>query len=143
AGRPLIFITVLLASPPRIIHRESRPFMISGATFSQIISGLGLVAAAAIVSSTLIVLLQPLLQSYALARPNARSSHTVPTPQGGGISVVIATLGITIGGTLFDPILLKSLYTPLAGALLVAIVGVVDDLRPLGVLSRLLLQLVA
>ena len=42
--------------------------------------------------AVLIVLLRPLLVRYALARPNARSSHAVPTPQGGGIAVVAATL---------------------------------------------------
>ena len=43
------------------------------------------VAAAAIVTAILIVLLRPLLQRYALAIPNRRSSHRTPTPQGGGI----------------------------------------------------------
>ena len=38
--------------------------------------------------AVLIVLLRPLLQRYALARPNARSSHVVPTPQGAGIAVI-------------------------------------------------------
>ena len=33
------------------------------------------------VSAVLIVFLRPWMQRYALARPNARSSHTIPTPQ--------------------------------------------------------------
>ena len=33
-------------------------------------------------TAALILLLFPLLRRYALARPNARSSHTIPTPQG-------------------------------------------------------------
>ncbi len=37
------------------------------------------------------------LRSYALARslmdiPNARSSHSVPTPRGGGVAIVLAFL---------------------------------------------------
>jgi len=36
-------------------------------------------------------MLHPLLQRYALSRPNARSSHIAPTPQGGGIAVIAAT----------------------------------------------------
>src|SRR5689334_6352276 len=61
------------------------------------LAALALVAlAAAIVCAGLIVLLRPLLQRYALARPNARSSHKVPTPQGAGIAVIAATL--LIGG---------------------------------------------
>ncbi|HZB61421.1 MAG TPA: glycosyl transferase, partial [Microvirga sp.] len=47
---------------------------------------------AAVLSAVLIVVLKPLLVRYALARPNARSSHKVPTPQGGGIAVVGASL---------------------------------------------------
>jgi UDP-N-acetylmuramyl pentapeptide phosphotransferase/UDP-N-acetylglucosamine-1-phosphate transferase len=39
----------------------------------------------------LMVLLRPWLSRYAMARPNARSSHRDPTPQGGGIAVVFAT----------------------------------------------------
>ena len=32
-------------------------------------------------------LMMPVYRRYALARPNARSSHTVPTPQGAGLAV--------------------------------------------------------
>ncbi len=53
---------------------------------------------AAALSAGLILRLFPLLQRYALARPNARSSHRVPTPQGGGIAVVTAL--VTISGLL-------------------------------------------
>ena len=35
---------------------------------------------AALLSALLIIVLKPLLIRYALARPNARSSHKVPTP---------------------------------------------------------------
>ena len=44
---------------------------------------------AAAVSFALNRLLAPLLARYAVAQPNARSSHTQPTPQGGGIAVVV------------------------------------------------------
>jgi UDP-N-acetylmuramyl pentapeptide phosphotransferase/UDP-N-acetylglucosamine-1-phosphate transferase len=40
----------------------------------------------------LIFALRPQFARYAMARPNARSSHKLPTPQGGGIAVVAATL---------------------------------------------------
>ena len=45
-------------------------------------------------TAILIGFLKPWLQRYALARPNARSSHTIPTPQGGGIAVVIAVAAV-------------------------------------------------
>ena len=41
-------------------------------------------------SLALMVLLRPWLSRYAMARPNARSSHRDPTPQGGGMAVVAA-----------------------------------------------------
>ena len=36
--------------------------------------------------------IRPLLLRVALAKPNARSSHRIPTPQGAGIAVIAATL---------------------------------------------------
>ncbi|MCK1722669.1 glycosyltransferase family 4 protein [Bradyrhizobium sp. 141] len=75
----------------------------------------------------------PLLQRYALARPNARSSHKLPTPQGAGIAVVAATLLVAW--------IYAWLPLPLIGsAVLIALVGLVDDIRPLPVVLRLLLQ---
>ena len=55
------------------------------------------VAAAAFVIAlalgvAIILAIRPLLERIALAKPNARSSHTVPTPQGGGIAVIAATI---------------------------------------------------
>ena len=50
------------------------------------------VLAALLLSLALNVLLRPWFVRYALARPNARSSHRQPTPQGGGMAVVAATL---------------------------------------------------
>ena len=53
---------------------------------------LATIALAALLCAGLTSAIKPLLQRYALARPNARSSHRVPTPQGGGIAVVAATI---------------------------------------------------
>ena len=56
--------------------------------------------AAALICAGLVVVLRPLLQRYALARPNARSSHVTPTPQGGGIAVMIATaIAVVLAGS--------------------------------------------
>ena len=54
---------------------------------------LGLISlfAAASISYGLLLWLKPVLEYYALAKPNARSSHKIPTPQGGGIAVIAAT----------------------------------------------------
>ncbi len=55
--------------------------------------------AAAALSFALLLLLRPWLQRYALAHPNARSSHTVPTPQGAGIGVIAATVATVAGAS--------------------------------------------
>jgi UDP-N-acetylmuramyl pentapeptide phosphotransferase/UDP-N-acetylglucosamine-1-phosphate transferase len=102
--------------------------------------------AAAILCAGLIVLLQPLLRRYALARPNARSSHTIPTPQGGGIAVVLATLCVTAGVLLFHTGLGPALvaFGLLSAATIgLAIVGALDDISPLGTLPRLSVQTIA
>ncbi|KMO11584.1 glycosyl transferase [Methylobacterium platani] len=95
---------------------------------------------AAALSAGLIVLLRPLLQRYALARPNARSSHRVPTPQGGGIAVIAAAVAVVIGLAGAPGGEIASLA---AGALALALVGAVDDIRPLPVGLRLPLQAAA
>jgi UDP-N-acetylmuramyl pentapeptide phosphotransferase/UDP-N-acetylglucosamine-1-phosphate transferase len=103
------------------------------------------VAAAACAGS--IVLLRPLLERYALARPNARSSHVKPTPQGGGIAVVGVTLLLTLIIFVIEPSFgLAAFYdfAPIAvAAILLAMVGMVDDIRTLDALPRLLIQVLA
>ena len=54
--------------------------------------GLVSLLAAAAISYGLLLWLRPLLARQTLAKPNARSSHKVPTPQGGGIAVLAAML---------------------------------------------------
>lgn len=97
--------------------------------------------AAALICAGLIKLLLPLLRRYALARPNARSSHTEPTPQGAGVAVIAASL-LTAGAAaasmgLAIPFLL------FGATLFIALVGFVDDIRSIPVLPRLLLQAAA
>jgi UDP-N-acetylmuramyl pentapeptide phosphotransferase/UDP-N-acetylglucosamine-1-phosphate transferase len=102
---------------------------------------------AALVSTLLIVALRPLLKSYALARPNSRSSHREPTPQGGGIAVVAAMLASAWGAIAMSPMLLQDgagqFLTLIAAVVLLAIVGAIDDIRSLPELPRLALQCVA
>jgi UDP-N-acetylmuramyl pentapeptide phosphotransferase/UDP-N-acetylglucosamine-1-phosphate transferase len=108
--------------------------------------GLATIAAAALLCAFLIVVLRPLLERYALAKPNARSSHATPTPQGGGIAVVAATIATTYaalylssgGGLSAGPLL-----TLFAAVVLIASIGAADDIRPIAVIPRLLLQALA
>lgn len=95
-------------------------------------------------SAILIALLMPLLQRYAMARPNARSSHRAPTPQGAGFAVVAATWAAAAAGLMFFPDAQSGKLTlMLVASLVVAAVGAVDDLRPMPVPPRLALQAVA
>ncbi len=86
-------------------------------------------------------LLRPLLQRHVLAQPNARSSHKVPTPQGGGYAVIGATLVAVIGASVLSGgIANESLWLILTATTLIAIVGAIDDVHTIAVLPRLLLQ---
>jgi len=101
---------------------------------------------AAATSVGLILLLRPALARYALARPNARSSHKIPTPQGGGIAVVAATLaGVVAGAALASiaPDMLPALWPLAAAVVLLAAVGAGDDFFHIPVGPRLILQFVA
>ena len=109
------------------------------------IGGLALVfAASTLVSVVLIWLLQPLLKRHALAHPNARSSHRIPTPQGGGIAVISATVGVVAACILFGVPGLggQTLWLVLAATVFIALVGAIDDVRPIAVMPRLILQAV-
>lgn len=104
---------------------------------------LTVVFAAGLLATLLIVLLKPLLVRYALARPNARSSHKAPTPQGGGIAVVGAALVVAAAIVVMTG-LPPTVFLVVTGAsVLLALVGAVDDIRPLPAAPRLLLQIIA
>ena len=99
---------------------------------------------AAVLSAGLTRMIRPLLLKHALARPNARSSHRVPTPQGAGIAVILATLvaaGIVLAGRAeVHPNLAVTVF---GATLFIAAVGFADDIKPIPVLPRILLQAVA
>jgi UDP-N-acetylmuramyl pentapeptide phosphotransferase/UDP-N-acetylglucosamine-1-phosphate transferase len=85
--------------------------------------------------------LRPLLLRYALARPNARSSHREPTPQGGGIALLagmIAALGAAIMPA--SPAGATEIMLVMGAAAALGVVGAVDDIRPLSPALRLALQ---
>jgi UDP-N-acetylmuramyl pentapeptide phosphotransferase/UDP-N-acetylglucosamine-1-phosphate transferase len=105
---------------------------------------IGLLAAA--VSLLLNRLLLPLLARHALASPNARSSHRIPTPQGGGIAIVIAVFAAMLAASLFpatDTRTLVALWPVAAGVALLAVTGACDDIFHLPVGPRFVLQFVA
>jgi UDP-N-acetylmuramyl pentapeptide phosphotransferase/UDP-N-acetylglucosamine-1-phosphate transferase len=98
-------------------------------------------AVAALVSAIVTWAIRPALLRVALAKPNARSSHRIPTPQGAGIAVVAATLlvaaavnVVAVGPAANIPLVV------FGTTLFIAIVGFIDDVKSIGVLPRLLLQ---
>ncbi len=130
---------------------------------ATILAGIGLlfVAVTAFGCTLLVRLLHPLLVRYAMARPNARSAHRKPTPQGGGIAVLGATIvAVVVGASALGalgstaPVFgFGSSFAVAPGdwgrlslvalaTVLVAVVGLVDDLWPLPPLPRLALQLI-
>ena len=109
------------------------------------IAGFAVFLVAAALSFALLLLLRPWLQRYALAHPNARSSHKEPTPQGGRhrrhrrqLSLPLpahpfcspTSAALHYGSCLLRPPLLPSSAH-------------IDDVSPIPVLPRLLLQAIA
>jgi UDP-N-acetylmuramyl pentapeptide phosphotransferase/UDP-N-acetylglucosamine-1-phosphate transferase len=96
---------------------------------------------AAAASAILTWALRPLLARYALARPNARSSHRVPTPQGAGIAVIVATLIVAGVFSILNGPADTGIPAAVIGAtIFIALVGAADDIRSIPVTPRLLLQ---
>lgn len=93
-------------------------------------------------------LLTGLVRRYALSHsvldvPNGRSSHTLPTPRGGGVAIVLSTVVALFSGVLAEA-------TPLSLALAVgvsgggvAIVGFMDDHKHVAARWRLVAHFVA
>jgi len=79
---------------------------------------------------------------YILDHPNDRSLHRDATPRTGGVAILA---GIAVGGgwlaaTIGLP---ASLLWPGIGVILLALVGLVDDISELGPLPRLMVQFIA
>ena len=96
---------------------------------------------AVVLSAALTWAIRPLMQRHALAKPNARSSHRIPTPQGAGIAVIAATLIAAIAVMAFAATpAMKIPVIVFAATLFIAAVGMADDINSIPVLPRLLLQ---
>jgi UDP-N-acetylmuramyl pentapeptide phosphotransferase/UDP-N-acetylglucosamine-1-phosphate transferase len=117
-----------------------------GAATLEASAAIAALVVATAISVAIIIAIRPWLKRIALAKPNARSSHGVPTPQGGGIAVIPATI-IAAAGALywFVPAASApaSVLALLVAVIIIAAVGAADDIRPIGVAPRYFLQAVS
>ena len=77
-----------------------------------------------------------------LDHPNERSSHTIPTPKGGGLAIMLAFYGTVVHlylQTQIEP----RLFFALLSALPVILISLIDDLFPLSAKIRLGVQLLS
>ncbi len=119
--------------------------MSGGASLNWLSSfGWIILIAAAAISFSLLLLLRPVLKRHALAHPNPRSSHMTPTPQGGGIAVIAATVGVVAASIVFGVPGLDggSVWLVLVATVFIGLVGAIDDVRSIPVMPRLILQAV-
>ena len=102
---------------------------------------------ALIVSALLILVFFPLFRNSVLAQPTHRSSHTVPTPQWGGLAIVLAALGaIAVAAWLspvFDVTQRSGVLLLLLATLLLVLLGAADDLHNLDAAAKLGVQAAA
>ena len=91
-----------------------------------------------------------LIRQYALNKnlldiPNERSSHEIPTPRGGGLSVVIVFLITLLGLQQFNIILLadNALIGLVVSSILVASIGFWDDLHSIPARWRFIVHIIA
>ncbi|MBI5935354.1 MAG: glycosyltransferase family 4 protein [Chloroflexi bacterium] len=82
------------------------------------------------------------IQRAILDHPNERSSHSIPTPRGGGLAIVVLTILIIIAWNFAYAFTHKSVAFCISGVLL-AYVGWRDDVRSLSPRVRFMIQFVA
>jgi UDP-N-acetylmuramyl pentapeptide phosphotransferase/UDP-N-acetylglucosamine-1-phosphate transferase len=111
----------------------------------ELVLAIAVVAGCAGLTFALILVLKPLLVRYLLARPNARSSHNVATPQGAGAAVTLSMLVVCGAAFLLWPYSngQPALAPVLAAAAALAVLGALDDAHALSVSWRLIGQILA
>lgn len=97
----------------------------------------GLAAAVLAASFALTFLMRRIALAHGLLDvPNERSSHQRPTPRGGGVAIAV-TATIAFGILALSGRLDFAVFAALSGGIVVALIGFLDDRRPLPPLVRL------
>ncbi|MBP5100654.1 glycosyl transferase, partial [Pseudomonas protegens] len=101
-----------------------------------------------LVVASVSLLLTWVLRRYALARslmdiPNSRSSHTVPTPRGGGVAIVLSFLAAAPLLSVLVDVPLLSIGALWGAGALIAVVGFLDDHGHIAARWRLLAHFIA
>lgn len=141
----VLFVSAMAISAGLWVFADPRVTM-GAITASSTLAGIALLCTSAAISVAAQILLRPFLLRYALARPYSRSSPTFPTPQGGGIGVIVATFTVVVlAGLVFSARdgTATQLLLVLGATVVLAIAGAVDDLRGLSAALRLLVQFAA
>ncbi len=71
------------------------------------------------------------LSTYLIDQPNARSSHAVPTPRGGGLAIVASFMILLLGMVVVGLISPQLGWFLASSAGVVAVVGFLDDRKPI------------
>ncbi len=88
-------------------------------------------------------LIKELNRRQILDRPNDRSSHTIPTPRGGGLAIMMAVCGVGLCYAFAFSDQPLRIVVPVLGALSLAGLSFLDDVKTLPASLRLFVQLVA
>ena len=88
--------------------------------------------------ASVIRLALPYASRLAVAVPNDRSSHDVPTPQSGGLFLFGAVILSAFSACVLHPDWLKPMVGILLPTLALSVIGWIDDRRGLAVIARLL-----
>ena len=80
---------------------------------------------------------------HIIDNPNERSSHTIPTPRGGGMAIVAAFIFVILVFFFMDKIESHFLYALVLSGGLIAVIGFIDDCRSLSSKVRFSVHVVA
>jgi UDP-N-acetylmuramyl pentapeptide phosphotransferase/UDP-N-acetylglucosamine-1-phosphate transferase len=105
---------------------------------SELLPSLFAAVLAAMLAACLTWAIRPLLLRYALAKPNARSSHSLPTSQGAVIAATLLVAAATIAS--MGSVELGVPVVVFGATLFIAVVGFADDIKHIPVIPRLILE---